>query len=291
MRNHRGLIIIIGIMTIFLSACSEMKIIEEKQKTKIETEIVQIKKTMKKIEIDSQIADIIIKTEDREDIRIDLNTYEEGPMLNVENENELKITANQKENGIMINIGIQETPTLTIILPKFYSNDLKVVASTADLNANDLELENFELDSSTGDVNIKDIKAKKVEITSSTGDIEIDRIESDLLQIDTTTGDVELKNTKCNIIGKTSVGDITIEYNLYDYDLEYESSTGDIELILNNENASYTINAESNIGEIVAKIFLSEVIEKNDKVLKGTVGSGINKIKVKSSVGDIIIKK
>lgn len=283
------LCIFMGI-ALLATSCSEIRIIEEEQEAIVEEHIVDEISEIEKIEIDASITDVEVQRTDEDLIRINLETYEKGPRLNVDTGKVLRIESKRKDSGAVISIGFRKSPKLKISVPKSYENSYEVDLSTGDFKSEDILADVFESDSSTGDIDISKLKAKKVEFESSTGDVEIDSISAENISIESSTGDIRLNKVEGNIIGESSTGDVNISYLKYDYDLEYTVSTSDLNIELNNDSPNFTIDAKASVGEVDCDIVLSEIIELEDDSIKGISGNGENKLKLKASVGDIEIK-
>jgi len=289
--KYMNLSILLFFSIIFiLTGCSEIKFIESEQSIKIESKLIELADGTEKIEIDSSISDVLIKTEDRKDISVKLETYKNGPELSVDLGDTIKIKSD-REDTFKLNIGFSENSKMTIIIPEMYNRNLEIKVSTGDLIGESFELNKFNCISSTGDVYIDQLIANSVKLDSSTGDLDIKKLVSEKIEIQTSTGDVNLENVSGNIIGETSTGNVTISYKEYASDISYDLSTSDIELVLNNANPNFEIDAESSLGDVEFNIPLSEVLEKKANKVKGKVGKGLYIMKLDVSTGDIIIKK
>lgn len=289
--KNRGLEIVVFIfMILTLSACSEIKIIENEQSPLIQEVKIEDLAKIEKIEIDASITDVELERVDDEFIKIELETYDSGPKLSVSEGKILRINAERESDGLIINVGFTKSPKLKISVPKTYNKSYDVDVSTGDFNAEHIVADDFKSQSSTGDIYISMLEANNTEFVSSTGDVEVGHLSSENISVDSSTGDVDLKNVEGNIIGESSTGDVTIEYVEFDYDLDYTVSVSDLRIKLNNDDADFNIDAKASVGDVKFDRILTEVFEKKDDEVKGIVGEGKNKLKLESSVGDIIVE-
>ncbi|MCT4663254.1 MAG: DUF4097 domain-containing protein [Tissierellales bacterium] len=289
--KYRGLEIVAFIfMVLTLSSCSEIKIIENEQSLIVQEAKIEDLSNVEKIEIDTSITDVNLERVDSEFVEVKLETYDSGPKLSVSEGKVLRINAERESEGLIINVGFTRSPKLKISVPKTYNKSYDIELSTGDFNAEDIIADSFKSHSSTGDIYISKLEANNTEFISSTGDIAVDNLSSENISVDSSTGDVDFKNVEGNIIGESSTGDVTIEYVKFDYDLDYTVSTSDLKIKLNNDEADFNIDAEASVGDVQFDRILSEVFEKKDDEVKGIVGEGKNKLKLESSVGDIIIE-
>lgn len=112
---------------------------------------------------------------------------------------------------------------------KFNTTDITVSTGDVDYKA---DAKNLKITASTGDIEVKDVQADSVSITASTGEIEVSNLTcSNDITINVSTGDVEVNNLTCNnltIIGDTSEVSLT---NVITGRCDVTTDTGDISLV------------------------------------------------------------
>lgn len=182
------------------------------------------------------------------------------------------------------------------LLPKDFAGDIRVNASTGDVNVSGLNsLGKLELALSTGEVQMKNVSASSLTLTTSTGSARIEgvRVSGDMLANSTTgeckledvsvggaftrncsTGSTSLTRVKCDDLQVTcSTGGIRFK-DLDARTLRMVSSTGEIKGSLIGGEAEYSIESHTSTG---------------DNSLPAKWGAGERKLYAKTSTGSIKI--
>ena len=194
--------------------------------------------------------------------------------------------------------------SLVIELPE--SVDLakvKLEVSSAEVTCENFEAQSVDVSSSSGDIKV-DCSAKKIKLHASSGEISLlQHGESDEISVDASSGKISLEAEKVErlTIGASS-GSITVNADAIK-SFKAESSSGDCSFRFANTPESMDVSASS--GNVTAylpekadltadvtissgKFFYELPFSKTGDLY--VCGSGANKLKVHTSLGDINLK-
>jgi len=144
-----------------------------------------------------------------------------------------------------------------------------------------------------GNITLKDLKkVDNLNVKAEVGDVDIIYGEYSSMEFDAAVGDIDMKNTTVTekLTIKADVGDINIEGTLK-CDTDIDSDVGDVEVTLK-EDALYTYNFETNIGDVDASAFgIGHSSGKTE--INGTEDGDGEKyvIDIKTDVGDITVER
>lgn len=175
---------------------------------------------------------------------------------------------------------------LDIYIPKKYKNNLDIDVSSADVIINDLEINNFNFDTSSGDLDIKSFKSNECTFKTSSGDLNLQSFKSNESTFKTSSGKINAEDFSGDLECVSSSGKIYFEYENFNNNVYIKSSSGDIKLKLPNDSG-FHLKADTSSGDIVTDFPISLIGTIKDDYLEGTFGNGDNKIKIKTSSGDI----
>lgn len=182
----------------------------------------------------------------------------------------LNISINQKHSLV---IGFDYTSSdckLDIYLPEEYSNNIKIKKSFGDVNIDELKVNEFFCEASSGNVNIKSLHTKTSNINSSFGNITVENFIGEFN-------------------GKSSSGEYDVNFVKLQNDVNIETSFGNVKLKFP-KKSDFELDFKSSFGECSNKFPITISGDKSDdKVVKGIVGNGGNKIKVRISSGNLEI--
>lgn len=157
--------------------------------------------------------------------------------------------------------------TLEIYLPKNYKNNLDLVVSSADVVIKDLEINDFNFSASSGSLDMTSVKPKRSLMRISSGDITAVDFSGDL-----------------DIIA--SSGKAYIEYEEFNNNVSFKSSSGSIKLKLP-EEAKFYLQADTSSGDIITDFPIAIIGSMKDDYLEGTTGDSNHQIVITTSSGDI----
>ncbi len=239
-----------------------------------------ITESISKINISADTDDIRIVTADTDSIKV---TYAEDKTrkydFSTENNTLLLKSVSGDELGlkwydyINFNINFKDrVKGITVEVPKGFNADLTLSAKYGDIYAADLK-GSMNAKADNGDVEIAKSEFSKLECDVDYGDIEMEKVSADSIKLTNDCGDIDIEEISGNISASCAYGDIDAE-KISGSNITLENNCGDIEgTILGNE-ADYTINAETHLG---------------DKNIQNRTG-GKNTLNVRTDLGDIFIK-
>ncbi len=243
-----------------------------------------------KIDIEVPYANVNIKSENRKDlslhyyghidpsIKTELTTRKSG--------NELIILAknNKRKISHLKDIDLN----LDIIIPSSYTNNLEVELNLGSMVIEDLNLNKLDVEGDLGNIIISNVSTKELEADCSAGNIEIENVSSLKNELSSNMGNIIAKNLSGNLEAESNMGNIELEYDEFDYNIEGKVNMGNMEIILP-KNSNLSINTDVNLGKIKTN-FPMEISEKSNSKLKGKAGSGKNKLSFTVDMGNLEIK-
>ena len=235
--------------------------------------------TIEDIEVNSDIADVIIEQGQEGKILVELYS-EDSDNYYIKNEND-KISVSLKAKKKNVNF-LRKQDRVVIKLPKDYDQKVKIKTNVGDTKADAFDNIKFDIEATTGDIKLDsadtldfkittgDVKLDKVNYisgSSTTGDIKIGEAEE--FSAGTTTGDIEIEKVTKRIYAKTSTGDVKAKTITLSEDSTIKTGTGDVKI--DRLEGAY-IEAHTNTGDIR--------VNNNDRHEEKTVN-------ISTSTGDI----
>ena len=250
------------IMVKFINGGSFMMFGHSVSKEKVLEQIYDLYET---VNIDTNMADINIKVNDENNIKVVI--YGDKERTNVEEKEEkLNIETKMKKcNVFCFNYKIAQ---VNIYVPVNYKG-------------------NIIINSDIGDVTIERLENLSLDLTTNVGDTEIDSINS--ANISSKTGDINIKKIN-NIVVDTNVGDIRID-SVNEY-LNLKSNTGDIKIkeVYLTKNSNIT----NNVGDIkidsTNEIYIDYKTDIGDAKVENNYRKSDVVLKIINNIGDIRVK-
>lgn len=278
------LIIVLLFLSILLSGC--MVVHESNTKSITEEKNLNLGET-DKIVIESSSSDINFIQEEREDIYVRLETYEDGPYLNIKEGKTLTIEA-KKDPGIKP-IQINYSSKLYVYVPKEFTSDIEISNSSGNVKINDILLNNIDLDISSGSVNGNNIVVGTCKVNISSGSVNIDNMVCEDFDVDLTSGNLNLKKFTGEINGHSSSGSSTIGLAKLSGDIKFTANSGNIDLIIDEEDVDARFDLSTSSGNIKINYdFISYDKDKNK--VKFDIGEGTYQIDLHTSSGNITVR-
>lgn len=217
--------------------------------------------SIKDLNIDTDTADIYIKTSENNKVKVELysNDVKEKEISN--SDTSLNVTL---KNDCWF-LCFFSRSKIYVYLPKNYQNNIVINSTTGDITMDDYALSNVDLHVTTGDITLKDVKNASIKVTtgdvkidnvndvnieSTTGDINIKKVNNSM-NIQTTTGDIDIyeANLKVNSYLKATTGDVTVK-KTNDIYVESETSTGDNHINNNNRRSEIELKIKTSTGDV-----------------------------------------
>lgn len=239
-----------------------------------------ITESISKINISADIDDIRIVTADTDSIKV---TYAEDKIRKYDFSAENNTLSLKSVSGdalglkwydyVNFNINFKDrVKGITVEVPKGLDTDITLSAKYGDIYVDDLK-GSMNAKADNGDVEIVKSEFSKLECDVDYGDIEMEKVAAESIKLTNDCGDIEIEEVSGNILASCAYGDIDIE-RISGNNITLENNCGDVEgTILGNE-ADYTINAETNLG---------------DRNIQNRTG-GKNTLNIKTDLGDISIR-
>lgn len=190
-----------------------------------------------------------------------LNAYQEGGVLNV---------YINYPNAAVFDFINAATLTLDIYVPQEFSGGIFAETISGSLKTGKFNLENFDFKSMSGSLEASSLSASNIKIDSTSGKVVLTDVEG-TIDISNISGNVELmlRSLIRGLNIKTISGRVTVFLpGKSEFNFELGSISGNIE------------------NEFGAQIKFAD-----GRNIEGTVGSGINKLTVNTTSGEIKLKK
>ena len=254
-------------------------VIDEEKFVKIDSQ--------KNINISSSFVDIRLNSSDREDIkvkyhgRIVSNVVPQLKISELTDTIEIKLEDDKKYNYIVRDSDL----VLEVLIPKDYKKNITINGSSSNITVADTKLEYLSIFCSSGDIEAENILGVELSMTTSSGYIEVSNLEGDKVDLTSSSGYIEVNESKGLMVLNTSSGDIELDNDLNQEDINIVTSSGDISIAFG-DNPSYQIKGKSSSGNF--KSYLPMTVEENkDNKFKATLGLGENNIHITTSSGDV----
>ena len=232
-------------------------------------------------------AEIRVKVVNSDKLRVHLHGSSSGQ----------KPFLDDRESGNNLSIEVKRKPglgfsrsnlILNIEIPKRYDRNLELNSSSDNISLPDLELENLYIDMSSGDLSIENLTVRNFIFESSSGKLTANKIKSYESRLNLSSGSVLIDSFTGDLDVKMSSGDLEVMYTDFNNRISVDSSSGDIVIALP-KDVNFELEAEVSSGKIICEYPITILGGQDRDQLKGTVGSGVNRINVETSSGDISI--
>ncbi|HAG43724.1 MAG TPA: hypothetical protein DCL31_10825 [Clostridium sp.] len=245
------------------------------------------------IDIDAALGSIKITSEDRKDVKL-IFSYNENffknsvPTLNVNSYGtEAKIEIKYRSSLKKLNLGNSRI-SLEVYIPKSYNKSLSLDTKLGDINLNNLDLDNLECSLSMGKSLVNDINCNYFKYDNSMGDLNGDKVYTKESEIELSMGSANIKNFRGNLKAENSMGEIDIEYDEFNNNVDLEASMGSIKLTLP-KKSEFSLSAKTSMGSVSCDFPLNTSIHKGSEI-DGNINNSNNRIIANSSMGSIDIR-
>jgi DUF4097 and DUF4098 domain-containing protein YvlB len=230
---------------------------------------------------------------DKAKVKVEFNFNESSDKIEVEAKYDWSLFMMIK--GVKLKFEIQ--------VPKEFNID-------AATSGGDIKLQNIKgkilAKTSGGDVNVSDLNGK-IEISTSGGDISFSSSYGDMnfstsggdikgnkfsgsAEVSTSGGDISLVGSDARINASTSGGNVSLDYSGPNQGIELSSSGGDITVKLPKDfNASANMSTLG--GDIKSDFTGNNAVKISSTKFEADINSGGNSLILKTSGGDIVVRK
>jgi lia operon protein LiaG len=256
---------------------------------------------------DTKSGDSVKVTSDVDSIQLLLESGETEIIPTDENEVKVEIDGNGKltlkEKGDTIEVEVKHKwyqwvafnrkSDITVYVPKDYDRDMSIelgsgeVVFTGGSTSNPMKLDTLTVKMGSGDMELAHFKTNAFDHKGSSGDLNIDNLTTKNGKVDLSSGDVEISNYEGPLSGDVSSGDITVMMKSLTGDIDFDVSSGEVNLDLP-DDASFTLDGRASSGEVSSNFPLKDKKDE-DGNLSGTAGNGKYKVKASVSSGSVDI--
>lgn len=231
--------------------------------------------SVKNIDFENNVGDVIIKKAPGSDITITAKTVSEDFKAEVTGDTLVINSPKTKHYWLSVPWFNPENTRVEIALPEKEYDRLTINGGVGDIELSELKLKTISFETGTGDVKFTDITGEDVIINNGVGDFVINKLSCDLFTIDTGTGDIKANGIKCRKVLDidSGVGDITITDSeagglqvdtgtgnttfkgTINGNIDIDAGVGDVELALTNpetdfgKSGRYTMTIDKGVGE------------------------------------------
>lgn len=109
--------------------------------------------------------------------------------------------------------------------------------------------------------------------------------------VDGSSGDVTAEGLELvDLIVNSKSGSIKLDFTKIDSNIEVDTVSGNVEVILNNNQSNINLKAQTTSGNQVIAIALDEIINQSNKNFEGRSGDGSLSVNILTVSGNITIK-
>jgi len=164
--------------------------------------------------------------------------------------------------------------------------ELKAEAGQVDMT-NASEAENLTIEAQAGDVHLSQIRAKKLQLTAEAGGVGVEKqCNIDDLSIRAEAGDVRLADLRARKVDvKAEAGTVRVQLMSNAEDIGIIAEAGDVAVDVPNDIGA-AVELDADAGQIEVKLPISTSVNTDNKV-RGTVGNGRGRIKIRTEAGSI----
>jgi lia operon protein LiaG len=222
--------------------------------------------------------------ENRDDVKAVLKG--KGSVIVNETDNRLVVETKQK----MFNwFSFSEKRQLNIYIPEDYNRNMKIQIGSGSLNfsGQSMKLNELSLDIGSGNVNMDHIDVNEFTHDGSSGNVVVDTLVTETGTFDLSSGNLEIEHYTGALHADVSSGRFSVQMDKLNDSIDIDLSSGNVNLDLP-DNADFNLDGTVSSGNISSDFPLTTTGTDN-KSLKGTHGSGKNKINISVSSGGVDI--
>jgi lia operon protein LiaG len=245
-------------------------------------------KEIEMIEIDVSNVRTEIIPESRKDVKADLEG--KGKVIVKRHGDKVEVSVKRKWKWFH-SFFFKDKAKLKIYIPENYDRDLSINLGSGELKfyghskMKPMKLDELTLDIGSGNVNLKNISVNHFNHNGSSGNVNIDSLTTKTGSFDISSGSLNAKHYIGAIKADLSSGNLHVQMDKLDDNVDIEISSGDVELNLP-DNADFTLNGKASSGNITCDFPITSNKFSN-KIIKGTHGSGKHQIELTVSSGNI----
>ena len=225
-------LILLGGITFTATACAVNWDFSKLSTVTLEPNTYTLNEDFENLSIDVGTTDVtLLPSEDGECKVVCYETAKEKHSATVENGTLVIQKTDERAWYDYLSVGISESPTITVYLPKTQYSNLTIDISTGDVNLpNGFTFNNTTISGSTSDIAMDGLTADTMELTLSTGYLTLKSVTvTNNLSIKVGTGDTTLNQVSCkSLTHNSTTGGLNMKNVLVGEKMHIQKSTGDV---------------------------------------------------------------
>lgn len=179
---------------------------------------------------------------------------------------------------------------IEVYLPSDYAGQLQLSTTSGNIDSEEAwSMEEFEADSTSGNITVGAVTASKIEISTTSGNIRFEKAAGEL-KVKATSGNIDMGGIAGKCVASASSGNIDLEADELNGDMEVQTSSGNMNLILP-ENSSFTYKGSASSGDIHTSFDESLHFNEKGNRAEGTYGAdAVIRISTSASSGNTRVK-
>lgn len=189
---------------------------------------------------------------------------------------------------------VRDRLRLNVHIPRDYAHNLAIDINSGDVQIHGpsknrpLILEELETELNSGDIELSNLKAERIRHRSWSGNVEARHVTVEEADWRLTSGDLRLTNYTGALGVEMTSGDMDVQLDRLSGPVEARLTSGDVFLDLP-QDAGFTLDAGVSSGDILVG-FPLRFVEKEERRVSGSHGSGEHSIRLRTTSGDIRIE-
>lgn len=194
----------------------------------------------------------------------------------------------QKKSGFLGGFTFGKKGTVSIAIPSSKINKIDLNNKYGDIQLSEISTNNLIVHNNSGDKKIKGLSANKAMFVSEDGTLSMEDSTFENLNISSTSGDNYMENVNGSKIKVTSKdGEVSIKDIKEGKSLAVESDSGDIGVSYKKAPTSLSVAAKSYSSHVKLKLDRLKKNTDTEKLQRGKIGQGSNKLNLLSNNGVI----
>ncbi|MBS4174459.1 DUF4097 domain-containing protein [Bacillus sp. FJAT-49736] len=236
------------------------------------------------IAINASAADVTVIPENRKDVKA--NYSGRGKVKVTKNGDIVKVSLERSWLG---GFNFWDKKKLKIYIPKNFNEKMAVNVGSGRFHfsgsskRHPMNLKDLSIDMTSGLVELKNLSVQSFKHKGSSGNAQFHYLKADKANIKMSSGIVDLNHYQGQLNARLSSGKLKAQFDQLDDPIDIKMSSGILKLDLP-EDADFSLDGNVGSGIISCKIPLKDE-SRSGKNIRGSYGSGKNKIYVKVSSG------
>ncbi len=245
---------------------------------------------VQKILVHSVSGEITVIPEDRDDIYIELESYNNGPKLYVEGGREVIIESKKRTWWSIFSFNFK-SPKLKVYIPKNYNKSLFIKSISGNVYMSDMSLETLEINSTSGNTEVDKVDSSIATLKNTSGNILLENSKITNLETKVISGRIFLNDVSGNISGRSISGSVDIDLEKLEGDIRFKLTSGRFTLNVDSEEINSSIDLNTLSGRVSCDYPITVSGSMGKKRLSGISGREDFNIEVSNTSGSLYINK